>query len=214
LAFCGEGPHPAQPIPLLTAANGRKSMRPAGQYGDGLTSDPLTWKQHKSEWQEAGTSAGKNPADVPALIEHYVVVGDQAAVRQAAEWRFGPKAFKGSTACPIRPDRAKGDAETPIDEVLKSWAVGTDPAVHTEAGRESFDGGASIVSIHSGQPDQKRVIELSGSHVLPDSDDSRCDAWPALHSSIATIWAIRRGRRLRRRFPGIRNTAAAAMDRH
>jgi G6PDH family F420-dependent oxidoreductase len=42
---------PAQPIPLLTAANGRKSMRLAGQYGDGLVTDPETWKQHRAEWQ-------------------------------------------------------------------------------------------------------------------------------------------------------------------
>src|SRR6202012_3367297 len=68
---------PPQPIPLLTAANGKKSMRLAGQYGDGLISDPLTWKQHKSEWQEGARVAGKNPADMPVLIEHYVVVGDQ-----------------------------------------------------------------------------------------------------------------------------------------
>ena len=34
---------PARPIPLLTAANGKKSMRLAGQHGDGLISDPLSW---------------------------------------------------------------------------------------------------------------------------------------------------------------------------
>ena len=76
---------PPQPIPLLTSANGKKSMRLAGQYGDGLITDPLSWKQHKSEWQEGARAAGKNPADMPVLIEHYVVVGDQAAARQAAE---------------------------------------------------------------------------------------------------------------------------------
>ena len=160
---------PPQPIPLLTAANGKKSMRLAGQYGDGLISDPLTWKQHKSEWQEGARAAGKDPAGMPVLIEHYVVVGDQAAARQAAEyWRFGPKAFKGLYNVPD-PGKIeqKADAETPIDEVLKSWAVGTDPAVHIEAVRELFDSGVSIVNIHSGQPDQKRVIEFYGSHVLP-----------------------------------------------
>ena len=61
----------------------------------------------------------------------------------------------------------KAAAETSIDEVLKSWAVGIDPAVHIEAVRALFDSGASIVNIHSGQPDQKRVIEFYGSHVLP-----------------------------------------------
>ena len=59
---------PPRPIPLLTAANGKKSMRLAGQHGDGLISDPLTWQQHKSEWEEGARSAGKNPADMPVLI--------------------------------------------------------------------------------------------------------------------------------------------------
>jgi F420-dependent hydroxymycolic acid dehydrogenase len=42
---------PPIPVPLLIAANGRKSMRLAGQYGDGLITDPMTWKQHKLEWE-------------------------------------------------------------------------------------------------------------------------------------------------------------------
>jgi F420-dependent hydroxymycolic acid dehydrogenase len=160
---------PPQPIPLLAAANGKKSMRLAGQYADGLISDPLTWKQHKSEWQEGARAAGKDPSQMPVLIEHYVVVGDAAAAKQAAEyWRFGPKAFKNLYN--VRdPDQIeqKANAETPIDEVMKSWSVGTDPGVHIDAVRELFDDGVSIVNIHSGQPDQRRVIEFYGSHVLP-----------------------------------------------
>lgn len=89
---------PTQPIPLLTAANGRKSMRLAGQYGDGLITDPLTWKQHKSEWEDGARAAGKNPADMPVLVEQYVVVGDQNDAKQVAElWRFGPKASRHIT---------------------------------------------------------------------------------------------------------------------
>ncbi|HVA14012.1 MAG TPA: LLM class flavin-dependent oxidoreductase [Stellaceae bacterium] len=38
---------PSRPIPLLTAANGKKSMRLAGQHGDGLITDPLTWQNHR-----------------------------------------------------------------------------------------------------------------------------------------------------------------------
>ena len=84
-----------KPIPLLAAANGKKSMRLAGQHADGLVTDPKTWMQHKSEWEAGARAAGKNPADMPVLIEQYVVVGDQQAAKQAAEfWRFGPKAFK------------------------------------------------------------------------------------------------------------------------
>ncbi len=160
---------PARPIPLLTAANGRKSMRLAGQHGDGLISDPKSWKQYKSEWEDGARSAGKNPAEMPVLIEHYVVVGDQAAAKQAAElWRFGPKAWKGLyNVVDPRQIEQRADAETPIEEVTKSWAVGTDPAIHVNAVRELFDSGVSIVNVHSGQPDQRKVIDFYATHVLP-----------------------------------------------
>ena len=70
-------------------------MRLAGQYGDGLITDPRSWKQYKSEWESGARDAGKNPADMPVLIEQFVVVGDKEEAQQAAEfWRFLPKAFK------------------------------------------------------------------------------------------------------------------------
>jgi F420-dependent hydroxymycolic acid dehydrogenase len=54
-----------------------------------------------------------------------------------------------------------------MDEVLKSWAVGSDPTVHIKKMHELFDSGVSIVNVHSGQPDQARVIDFYGEHVLP-----------------------------------------------
>src|SRR5438477_9663155 len=51
---------PAKPIPLLMAANGPKAMRRAGQYSDGLITDPKTWKQYKSEFESGAQAAGKD----------------------------------------------------------------------------------------------------------------------------------------------------------
>jgi F420-dependent hydroxymycolic acid dehydrogenase len=68
---------PAKPIPIMLAANGPKAMRLAGQHGDGLITDPQTWKQHKSEWESGATAAGKNVANMPVMVEQFVVVGDQ-----------------------------------------------------------------------------------------------------------------------------------------
>jgi TAT-translocated FGD2 family F420-dependent dehydrogenase len=160
---------PARPIPLLTAANGRKSMRLAGQHGDGLITDPMSWKQHKSEWENGAREAGKNPADMPVLVEQYVVVGDQSEARQAAElWRFGPKAFKShyNIVDPAQIQQ-RAEAETPLDDVVQGWPVGTDPKAHIEKIHELFDSGVTIVNIHSGQRDQRKVIEFYGEHVLP-----------------------------------------------
>lgn len=160
---------PAQPIPIMTAANGKKSMRLAGIHGDGLISDPKTWKQYKSEWEAGARSAGKDPAKMPVMIEHYVVVGDAADVRYAAErWRFGPKAFK--TLYNVRSPvviQQKAEAETPLEEVSKAWPTGTDPKVHVDAAKALFDSGVSVVNVHSGQTDQRKVIAFYAKHVLP-----------------------------------------------
>jgi len=160
---------PAQPIPLLTAANGRKSMRLAGQHGDGLITDPKSWKQYKSEWEDGARSAGKNPADMPVLVEQYVVVGDQAVASQAAElWRFGPKAWHPyfDVPTPVKIEQL-ADSQVPLSEVTKGWVVGTDPEAHVAKLRELFDSGVTIVNVHSGQPDQRQVIQFYASQVLP-----------------------------------------------
>lgn len=106
---------------------------------------------------------------MPVLIEQYVVVGDQATAKHAAElWRFGPKAFKGlyNIPSPVEIQR-KADAGTSREEVTKSWAIGTDPNVHIKKMRALFDSGVSIINVHSGQTVQERVIYFYGSHVLP-----------------------------------------------
>jgi TAT-translocated FGD2 family F420-dependent dehydrogenase len=160
---------PSQPIPLLTAANGKKSMRLAGQYGDGLVTDPLTWRRFRSEWQEGARHAGKNPDRMPVLVEQFVVVGDRRDAAQAAKlWRFLPKAFKQyyDIRDPAEVQR-EAEAEIPIDEIVADWPVGTDPTIHVQALERLFDSGVTIVNVHSGQPDQQKVIDFYGRFVLP-----------------------------------------------
>src|SRR5438874_2198893 len=83
---------PAQPIPLLLAANGPKSMRLAAKHGDGLITDPGHWQSHKSDWENAAREAGKDPTKMPVLVEQFVVVGDEQEAKKWAElWRFLPK---------------------------------------------------------------------------------------------------------------------------
>jgi F420-dependent hydroxymycolic acid dehydrogenase len=94
---------PAQPIPLMMAADGKNSMRRAGQHGDGLVTDPHTWQQHRSEWQAGARAAGKNPDDMPVLVERYVVVGGAAESKQAAGGGSGRKPSSLFTTSPTRP---------------------------------------------------------------------------------------------------------------
>ena len=160
---------PSERIPLLMAGNGPKAMRRCGQYADGLITDPKTWKEHKTEFQKGASDAGKDSARMPVFIEQYVVVGGKSELNEAAElWRFGPKAWKPYFN--IRDpktiqDRAK--AEVPLEKVTEGWPVGTDPEVHVKVLADLFKSGATGVHIHSGQRDQKRVIEFYGKEVLP-----------------------------------------------
>jgi len=160
---------PAQPIPLLMAGNGPKAMHRCGQYADGLVTDPKTWKQHKSEYEAGAKAAGKDPSQMPVLVEQYVVVGDESDAKKAAElWRFGPKAF--TTYYNVRDPQTiqnRADAEVPLKQVYQEWPVSTDPGPHIAKVQELFQSGVSIVNIHSGQADLKRVIDFYGKEVLP-----------------------------------------------
>jgi TAT-translocated FGD2 family F420-dependent dehydrogenase len=160
---------PVQPVPLLMAANGPKAMRLAGEHGDGLITDPMTWKEHREQFIAGAKAAGKNPAQMPVLVETFVVVGDQRDTEYAAQqWRFIPKAFKGYHVIPDPAEiQRRAEAEIPLPKVHADWATGIDPAVHIKAVEELFSSGATIVNIHTGQRDQMRAIEFYGREVLP-----------------------------------------------
>jgi hypothetical protein len=106
---------------------------------------------------------------VPVLVEQYVVVGDKNEAQSAAElWRFGPKAFKSYYN--IRDPKTiqeRAEAEIPLEQVYGDWPVSTDPAVHLKTVNELFDSGVSIVNIHSGQANQRRVIDFYRQEIVP-----------------------------------------------
>lgn len=166
---------PPQSIPLLLAANGPKAMRLAGQHGDGLITDPQTWKLHQGEWQAGARAAGKNSADMPVLVEQFVVVGEEADAQAAARlWNFIPKAFKGyhNIRSPLEIEH-RAQTELPLEQVYAEWLVSTDPNVHIKAVSALFESGATIVNIHSGQADQHKVLQFYGKRVLPQLQSHR-----------------------------------------
>ncbi len=57
--------------------------------------------------------------------------------------------------------------EIPLERVYADWVVSEDPAAHVRALRELLASGATIVNVHSGQADQRRVIDFYGCEVLP-----------------------------------------------
>jgi F420-dependent hydroxymycolic acid dehydrogenase len=57
--------------------------------------------------------------------------------------------------------------EVSLEEVYANWPVSTKPEIHVKAIEELFSSGATIVNIHTGQKDQRRVIEFYGKNVIP-----------------------------------------------
>lgn len=177
---------PVSPVPLFMAANvGPRAMYRSGQYGDGLITDPDSWKKHKAEFEKGAKAAGKDPRRMPVLIEQFVVVGDEDDAKTSAElWRFLPKAFKSYFN--IRDPQAIQDratAELPLEKVYGEWPISTAPDVHAKALIELFKSGATIVNVHSGQADQKRVIDFYGDHVLPKVHAELKESWPLFAQS-------------------------------
>lgn len=160
---------PREPVPLLMAANGLKAMRRAGLYADGLVTDPTTWRDHQAEFFDGARAAGKDPARMPVCVVKFVVVGDRKVAEQAAElWRFMPKAWQRYVNMPDpRAIEERARREVPLEDALAEITFGVDPEVHLSALTELFDSGATEVHIHSGQPDQRRVVDFYGTEVLP-----------------------------------------------
>ena len=105
------------------------------------------------------------------LRESFVFVGNEKdpELQKAAQlWRFTPKAW---TDFVNNPDpvsiRDGATAKVPLEEVYNRWTVSEDPQDHANSIKALFDGGVAQIYIHSGQADQKKVIDFYGKQVLP-----------------------------------------------
>lgn len=137
---------------------------------DGLVTDPKTWKEHKAEFVVGLKEAGKEPETTPVLVEQYVVVGGQKELDEAVtRWRFGPKAW--NPYFNIRDPKeieSRAVREVPAEKVSEGWPVGTHASDHIKVIEELFQSGATMVTIHTGQSDQQRVLEFYKQKVLPE----------------------------------------------
>jgi F420-dependent hydroxymycolic acid dehydrogenase len=163
---------PPEPVPIYLAASGRRSSRLAGALADGWITDAasLANASLRDAHGHGADSAGKDLALQRVLIEHYVVVGGEAEAREAAQaWRFQPI---GLTDLIDEPDpraiQRAAEQKLSLEQVYGQWVVSEDPATHLHAIQHLFEQGATDVFIHSGQPDQRRVIDFYAKQVLPN----------------------------------------------
>jgi TAT-translocated FGD2 family F420-dependent dehydrogenase len=161
---------PARPVPIYVAASGPRSAYLAGRQGDGwITSAADFMKPDLRDAFAAGArAAGKDPDAMPKLVETFVVVGGRREAEYAArKWRFTVDAF-GDLLYQPDPVTIQRIAEQrwTLPEVYASWPRGTDPRVHIDALQKTIDAGGTPM-VHSGQADQRRVIDFYGERVLP-----------------------------------------------
>ncbi|ODT73095.1 hypothetical protein ABS71_07520 [bacterium SCN 62-11] len=163
---------PSQPVPIWVAANGPKSARLAGRYGDGWITDFKLLQDAKvrAEYEAGVRAQGKNLAEMEIVLETFAVAGNAEEARQGAElWRFVKKAWQpGFVTNPDPVDiQRRAEAQVNLDELIKDWMVSTDPEVHIKKLNEMFEAGANTIFVHSPQKDQVAFIEWYGRNVLP-----------------------------------------------
>ena len=161
---------PSKAVPIYIAASGPKSAYLAGRYGDGWITGSADFMKPalREAFARGAAAAGKDPDAMPKLVETFVVVGGRTDAEQAARlWRFTVNPWGDLLYVPD-PARIQQLAEKrwTLPQVYGRWPVSTDPAVHLAALRPLLKMGATPY-IHSGQADQRRVIEFYGRHVLP-----------------------------------------------
>lgn len=162
---------PSMPVPIYMAAEGPHSAELAGRIAGGLISDDKSAvkPEMRQAFEKGARSAGKDPATMPIIAEHWVCVGDDPEARKGAElWRFIPKAWTEFVQDPDPVDiKTRAGAEVPMDEVLKSFTIGQDADIQVEAIQKLVDAGVTTVLVHSAQEDQRMVIDWFGKNVLP-----------------------------------------------
>jgi TAT-translocated FGD2 family F420-dependent dehydrogenase len=163
---------PSEPVPIYVAGNGPKSARLAGEVGDGWITTPenLANSELHDAFREGALSVGKDPDQLPILVEDFVVVGGEAESNEAATyWRFSPIGFKQLLYLPDPrgiEQRAMAELPSPWD-TWRDWTVSTEPMAHVQHIQGLWDAGATHVFVHSGNQDQMRMIDFYGSQVIP-----------------------------------------------
>lgn len=163
---------PSIPVPIYVAASGVKSALLAGAHGDGWITDQHTIRQgvaQRESYDSAAREAGKDPDAMPKVVEVWAVVGDRdSALEAARRWLF-LRVFNDvvDIADPREVQRV-AEARVTAEEVASDWLVSTDPDEHIAAIRSLADAGATHISLHTPQPDQRAAIDFYGEHVLPN----------------------------------------------
>lgn len=165
---------PASKIPLYISTLVPESASFAGKCGDGLITvggkPPEIYHQLLKNFESAAREAGKDPSNMPRLIElnaEYTEDTEGAIQAQLKYWAgtFVPALFDQKIYTP-KMSQENGEAVGP-DTVKKMACVSANAEDHVKFVQQYIDLGFDHPIIHSAHPKQSDIIEKFGRDVLP-----------------------------------------------
>jgi coenzyme F420-dependent glucose-6-phosphate dehydrogenase len=164
---------PNEAIPLYISSMVPQSAGFAGKYGDGLISvggEPDICGKILENFGAAAKDAGKDPAQMPRMIEIAVDYSDDEA--KAIECR---KAYWAGTFIPAlfteriyTPEMSEQNGQAVgADTIREAVCISADPEDHIKLAQKYIDLGFDYLFFHSAGPDQRAFLEGYGRDVLP-----------------------------------------------
>lgn len=167
---------PVSPIPIFVSALVPHSAEFAGHYGDGLFTvggkNPDLYKQILKSFEDSARDAGKDPSQMPRLIELNVEYAsnadelDSAIEYQLKYWAGGyvPALFNQKIYTP-KMSQENGEIVGP-DAIKKAACVSSNAEDHVKFAKQYIDMGFDRLFFHSALPNQDTFIERFASDVL------------------------------------------------
>jgi coenzyme F420-dependent glucose-6-phosphate dehydrogenase len=165
---------PEESVPLYISAMVPNSARFVGIHGDGLITvggeSPENYHQLQENFAAGAKAAGKDPSQLPRMIELGVDYTDDKAAAIAAR-----KAFWAGTFVPAlftekiyTPKMSETNGKVVgSDAISESICISADPDVHVKFARHYIDLGFNHLIFHAAGPDQRAFLEGYGRDVLP-----------------------------------------------
>ncbi|MFI5273668.1 MAG: TIGR03557 family F420-dependent LLM class oxidoreductase [Ktedonobacterales bacterium] len=165
---------PEQPVPLYVSSLVPESSLFAGQCGDGMITvggqQPEHYQQMMQNFARGAQAEGKDPAEMPKLIEISVAYTDdeQAAIEARKKYwagTFVPALFDQKIYTPKM--SAQNGAAIGADTIKRQSCISANPDDHVKFAMRYIALGFTTLFFHSAGPDQRAFIESYGRDVLP-----------------------------------------------
>ncbi len=164
---------PVSRIPLYVSSLVPESAGFAGMHGDGLVTvagDLETTRQIVKNFDEGARKMGKDPSNMPRLIELNVAYTDDfdAAARCFTEYWAGamvPALFNQNIYTPKMSEM--NGAVVGKDTLRQRLCISASPDDHVKFAQQYIDMGFTRIYFHSAGPDQRDFLVGYGRDVLP-----------------------------------------------